>query len=218
MEAQRSERGQVLVLILFAIVVIMGFAALAVDGGQIYAERRRAQNAADSAALAAANAFIAKQDTDAAAMAAALTNGFGDDPNDIKNNIPVENRKMHVAFEQYAEDDDYEYFKVTVDTTTDSIFSQFITGQSQRQTVEAVARVKKPQSVSAGNVMHATMESGDGIDFNGAMNVTVKGGHIYSASNADKNGQKGNVVVEGGRVLAVGGVVGHTEKIFSDLP
>ena len=42
------------VLIILAIVALFGFAALAVDIGRLYAERRRIQSAADAAALAAA--------------------------------------------------------------------------------------------------------------------------------------------------------------------
>ena len=50
MKTNRSEKGQAFVLIIVAIVAIFGFAALAVDGGNVYAERRRAQNAADASA------------------------------------------------------------------------------------------------------------------------------------------------------------------------
>ncbi len=53
MKHNRLERGQSLVLIVLVIVGMLGFAALAVDGGRLLAERRRAQSAADSAALAA---------------------------------------------------------------------------------------------------------------------------------------------------------------------
>ena len=54
MKTNRSERGQALVLIVLAIVAMFGFAALAVDIGRLYAERRRVQSAADAAVLSAA--------------------------------------------------------------------------------------------------------------------------------------------------------------------
>ena len=49
-----SERGQALIVIALAAVVLFGFVALAIDGSAKYSDRRNAQNAADTAALAAA--------------------------------------------------------------------------------------------------------------------------------------------------------------------
>ena len=45
-----SERGQAIVLIAAAIVALIAITGLAVDGGLAFADRRQAQNAADSAA------------------------------------------------------------------------------------------------------------------------------------------------------------------------
>ena len=50
-----KERGQVLIVLALSIVVLMGFLALAVDGGNIYAQRRAMQHAADAPALAGAH-------------------------------------------------------------------------------------------------------------------------------------------------------------------
>ncbi len=46
------ERGQAIVILLFALVAVTAMAGLAIDGGRLYALRRQAQNAADAAALA----------------------------------------------------------------------------------------------------------------------------------------------------------------------
>ena len=51
-EKQPAERGQVLVLLVLGMVVLLGFTALAVDGGMVYADRRQAQNASDASSLA----------------------------------------------------------------------------------------------------------------------------------------------------------------------
>ena len=48
------QKGQALILIALGIVGLVGITALAIDGGNIFAERRHAQNAADTAALAGA--------------------------------------------------------------------------------------------------------------------------------------------------------------------
>lgn len=54
----KKESGQIIVLLAVSIVVVMVVAALAVDGGMIYTERRFAQNAADAASLAGGGAIL----------------------------------------------------------------------------------------------------------------------------------------------------------------
>ena len=49
-----NERGQTLVIIALFMVAVVGMAALVLDGGHAYAQRRRMQNAADAGALAGA--------------------------------------------------------------------------------------------------------------------------------------------------------------------
>ncbi|HEU4345331.1 MAG TPA: Tad domain-containing protein, partial [Candidatus Binatia bacterium] len=49
-----NDRGQVLVWTSLLIVILLGFLALAMDGGFLYQHKRQMQTAADSAALAGA--------------------------------------------------------------------------------------------------------------------------------------------------------------------
>ena len=49
-----SERGASAILVALALLVLMGFAAIAVDGGILFSDRRQQQSAADGGALAAA--------------------------------------------------------------------------------------------------------------------------------------------------------------------
>ena len=51
----RSDSGQTLVWLALGMFVLLGIAALAVDVGKLYGERRQMQNAADAAALAGAD-------------------------------------------------------------------------------------------------------------------------------------------------------------------
>ena len=48
-----NERGQALIVIALAAIVLFGFVALAIDGTATFSDRRHAQNAADTAAMAA---------------------------------------------------------------------------------------------------------------------------------------------------------------------
>ncbi len=49
-----SEEGQALIIIALAAAVLFAFSALAMDGSMVFSDRRYAQNAADTAVLAAA--------------------------------------------------------------------------------------------------------------------------------------------------------------------
>jgi Flp pilus assembly protein TadG len=68
---RRAEpRGQMLVVFAVLIVVLLGFAGVAIDVGRVTAERRHAQAAADAGALAACRALIAGETDTVAATAA----------------------------------------------------------------------------------------------------------------------------------------------------
>src|SRR3990172_4999758 len=53
-----SERGQVLVIIALAMIGLVAITGLAIDGSMVLADRRHAQNAADTAVLAGALTYI----------------------------------------------------------------------------------------------------------------------------------------------------------------
>lgn len=88
--ARAGSRGQVLVLFALGLVVILAAAGIAFDAGRFLMERRSLQNAADAAALAAANSLIrggstTDADTEArAVLATNLVNG----PNGIVAPLP----------------------------------------------------------------------------------------------------------------------------------
>ncbi|MDF1515584.1 MAG: pilus assembly protein TadG-related protein, partial [Anaerolineae bacterium] len=48
----KQEKGQALIIIAFSLVVLAAFVGLAIDGGQLYTNRRKVQNGSDAAALA----------------------------------------------------------------------------------------------------------------------------------------------------------------------
>ncbi len=53
----QTERGQAMVIMIFGMIALLVVAGLAIDGGTVYMERRRAQNAADAATLAGTRAL-----------------------------------------------------------------------------------------------------------------------------------------------------------------
>ena len=76
---REPEVGAFVVLVAASMILLMGIAALALDGGRMYDERRSAQNAADHASLAAAWANCRTVDPIAAALASAASNGYEND-------------------------------------------------------------------------------------------------------------------------------------------
>src|SRR3990172_1767730 len=75
-ETKHSESGQVFVILVLALIGLLGFTALAIDGGVVDSERRRAQNAADAGALAAALAKTQSQNLHVAALNRTASNGY----------------------------------------------------------------------------------------------------------------------------------------------
>jgi len=67
----KEEKGQVMVIVALAMVVLLGFTALAVDGGALYLERRNMVTAADAAALAGAKELYLSDNNVAKAVAEA---------------------------------------------------------------------------------------------------------------------------------------------------
>jgi len=98
-----SERGAVAVLIALALVVLLGFAALAVDAGMLYSERAQVQNGTDAAALAVAQkcaANIADPNCLAASQLAAdlVNKNAVDSASNVKSvNLDLVNRKVTVT-------------------------------------------------------------------------------------------------------------------------
>ncbi|HEY5982647.1 MAG TPA: Tad domain-containing protein [Anaerolineales bacterium] len=132
---QRHERGQALILIVFGIVALFGIAGLAIDGGNVYADRRQAQNAADGAALAAALARINGEDFVNAAIQVAKRNGYGNDG--IGSAIGV-----HSPPTGGSEKGNIEYIEVTITSNVRTPFAAVVGRPRMTNIVRAVARSK----------------------------------------------------------------------------
>lgn len=200
MKRNRFERGQALVLIILAIVAIFGFAALSVDIGRVFAERRRAQNAADAAAMAAAyfgaNYIVATPGaTDAQieavaiekAMAQLLLNDYSDaHPNlDDGTKIEIEVHYPPVAPSVYA--GQAGYYQVIIHEEVDKVFSQFVYQGPLKFTVEAVSNSSSSQGMFGGNAIVATSPTScKALWFAGTGDTRIKGGNAYSLSYAGR--------------------------------
>ena len=139
MKKDHFERGQALIIIALALVGILGAAALVVDGGRGFLDRRKAQNAADAAALASAYARIkGGQSMTAAALSAAAENGYN---NDGVTNVVA----LYSPPQNGPHANDVEYIQVIITSHLDTYFARVI-GRSQiTNTVQATARTKQSE-------------------------------------------------------------------------
>jgi hypothetical protein len=190
----RSEFGQVFAILVLVLGGLIGFTALAIDGGMVYSERRRAQNAADSGALAAALAKAQLENLHAAALNRASSNGFDTiwepcNPSGYDCTLGTGSR-WTVEVTNPPRVGDFaghpEYIRVVIRTEVETAFAHMVFKGGLRTTVEAVSRVWPPQNIVPGYALYGTTKTEcKGLWFSGTGNTTITGGSVFSNSNAD---------------------------------
>ena len=135
MNKRSSERGQALILIVFAIMALVGVIGLAVDGGNAYADRRQAQNAADAAALAGALARLNGEKWLDTTYAVARENGYN---NDGVNSIV----QINVPPDSGTYKDNAEYIQVKITSNLRTYFASVVGMPRITNVVETIARSK----------------------------------------------------------------------------
>lgn len=192
MTIKSSERGQALILIVFAIVGLIGMIALSVDGGNAYSDRRNAQNAADTAAFAAARAKVRGEDWKAAALALALSNDYADaDPTSVTNSTSV-NVEVYGCKEAASSCGVYagnvDYVQVLIKSTIDTYFGRVIGVWQVTNQVNSVAKAKPGVSSSDtfGNAMVSLMDgcrnsawNHDPFTISGSSTSIVRGSSVF---------------------------------------
>jgi hypothetical protein len=209
----QSERGQAIVLLVLAMIGLLAFTALVIDGGMAFSERRNAQNAADAAALSGALAKINGGNFVQAALDSAANNGFS---NSEKINVQVNSPPTSGDFAGQAE-----YIQVLITAEVETNFLHFVYNGQLRNTVEAVAHAKPKtiQPAFMGNALVALAPHGCAVmRSHGNANTTIHGGGIFDNSD-DPNcafelkGNAGNV--DAPVLTIVGGFTGKTTPLGS---
>jgi hypothetical protein len=181
MKAKTSEKGQALILIVFAILGLIGLTALAVDGGSAYSNRREAQNTADATALAAAYAKIKGENINSIGLARAASNGFNNDGD--TNTVVVRNPPTSGPYSGNSE-----YVQIVITSHTQTYFGPVVGVDSVTNQVEAVARAK-PATVSPmsyGNAVVALKQDDNKtLWLNGNPSVTTIGGGVFVNSSTN---------------------------------
>ena len=125
-------------MIALVLVGLVGMVGLVVDGGNVFLDRRKAQNAADSAALASALSRIKGQNWIEAAVSSAAVNGYNNDG--VTNVVQVHSPPIegpHVG--------DVEYLQVVITSHVDTYFARVVGRNKITNVVAAVARTKLPE-------------------------------------------------------------------------
>src|SRR5512141_1463281 len=135
--SSKKSRGQILIIILIALVGIAGIAGLAIDGGNTLLDRRSAQGAADSAAMAGAIVRVNQAGADwvGAIMSSAAENGY---PNDgIKSTVEVYSPPKSGPYANNVE-----YVQVIITSHVKMYFARVIGRAESINIVETIIRTK----------------------------------------------------------------------------
>lgn len=219
---RKPERGQALILVVFAIIGLIGLTALTVDGGLAYSNRRHAQNAADTAGFAAGRAKVRNENWKQAALGIANTNGYNDTDHTSVTTSTSVNVEVYQCDEADADcnvvvksgDTLQDYLVVKIRSTVRTYFGRVIGIQQITNRVNAVVRVKggTNQPIGNGNALFSLNPTGcSSITYQGNANVTLVGSGIQvnsacAASAFFNNSSSPNTSLTAPCLQAVGGI------------
>ena len=190
MNKKNSEKGQALILIALAIVGLIGMTALAVDGGNAYAERRRAQNAADTTALDAALAKVRGGNLYTEGLARASSNNFVDTDYSAGSSDPNINVQINNPPTSGPYSGNDQYIQVFITAKVNTFFGPVIGITSVTNKVEAVARAT-PSSTSPmffGNaIVSLSPHDCKAMTYQGNADANVVGGGLYVNSDCSNS-------------------------------
>ena len=205
MKTTRSERGQALILIVFAAVGLFGFAALAIDGSRVFSDRRHAQNAADTAVLAAALAHVRGQDfvmVSDTAKARALSNGFNNGVNSIVEVHQCSESGLVPPCEGLPDQADLsQYIQVVIRMNTPTTFARILGRDQVPTVVSAIARAVTGGpgvSVGAAAVSALSEHEPNAVHGNGNFDLYINNGGIFDNSDANGGCPNGNALLFNG--------------------
>lgn len=217
----KHQRGQALVLIVFAIVGMIGLTGLAIDGGNVYSDHRHAQNAADTAALAAGLRLIRSDPSWVqAAQNVAQDNGYppasADSIVDVYKCDQVPSGKPPCVLAPGEANPSW-YVQVVITSTVHTYFAPVVGIRTVVNQVEAIAKAVPPTSAVwySGDALVALMPgckssgwNADPFTISGSQVSLVNGSGIYvnsTCSNAFvQNGN--NSLTSPGGICVRGGV------------
>ncbi len=191
-----AEAGQSIVIIALVMVLLLGIAGLAIDGGGLLLLRRDAQNAVDSAVVAAAYARCTNGNVEEAARTAAKDNGF---VNDSITTVNVNTPPL-----QGPKAGDTNFVEVSITREKPKFFIQVVYGGKLEVTARGVGYCKPGTEMFAGGAIFAGSEDcQDGVNLGGS-SVYIEG-NVHSNGDLKSTGSDHNIYGSG---TAAGGIQG----------
>lgn len=196
----KFERGQITILMVFAIIALFGAATLAIDGGMLYLQRRAIQSAVDNAAMTGALAITKEYDStqiETIVMEAIDRNGFDPSSDDVvvQVNYPPQAPKLYEG--------NPDFIHVTIATNVPTAFLHFVYQAPVNIMVEAVARAGLSSSGGEYALFAASESCERTIDWSGST-TNVNGG-VHS----------NNDIYVGGSSNTVEGITTYVTSIFA---
>ena len=196
-----TERGQALILIALAGIALFGIAGLAIDGSAKFSDRRHAQNAADTAALAGALTLARSGDGSTCSTSVGYSNSvvcsdvIGDAWDRAQENgydgmlssdVEVYSPPISGTFSDCNDVhfDCKDYVQVIITSHIDTWFMRVLGFQQTTNVVSAVAsKISAYNNFNfGGNAIVALSPDGCALKASGTTNVVVNGGGMYSNS------------------------------------
>ena len=186
----KGQRGQAMIMIVFALIGLIAIIGLAVDGGLAFSDRRHAQNAADTAAMAGAVAKINAQalsmtkvdvraELDIAAKNMAGQNGYNNDL--VLDTVEVFTcDEPESSCENYAGNADY--VQVIIHSDINTFFAGVLGIPQMHNRVQAIALAKDKiiqNPYNGDNVVALRTTCGSPSNFSVSGDTTV---HVISGA------------------------------------
>ncbi|MBI9047440.1 MAG: Tad domain-containing protein, partial [Anaerolineaceae bacterium] len=204
--SKKIEKGQAIVVILLAMMGLLGFTALAVDGAMLFSDRRYDQNVSDTSALSGGLSIAETWESDgvtymnsdfcdnstnaitqgeAAAIALANENNLTIAGADLDNAIHgVEAVCSDIQHTGWAER--YVDVEVMVTNEINTSFVHLFSNEASQNTTKAIVRVKPKEPLALGHALVALdpvcSVNYDNLSFDGNVAVTITGSGAYSNS------------------------------------
>ena len=182
-----TERGQALILIALAAIGLFGIAGLAIDGSAKFSDRRHAQNAADTAALAGS---LAKVNGDSqwklSALDRAESNGYDNDL--VSNTVDVYACNEPGSDCGTAYEGNPSFVKVVIVSHVNTYFARVVGIDQTQNTVQSLAKSQQAyagQLYDGASIVGLAPDQCKTIWFSGNAQTMVLGGGVFSNSNLD---------------------------------
>lgn len=211
MNSRSSEKGQIVVIFIVALVVLLGLTALAIDGGMVYSNRRYAQTVADASSLAGAGTAANQMESGGLTFEkfwnpayASVRNATLNNACDTSVSLVDANNIESVTCTELTDDvkhgtwtalsphtyasfwDRYIEVHTRLTTETSTAFAHLFFKGPLTSTVDSVTHVKPRTKFAFGYAVASTSpvcgNKVGGIDFDGTADILVANGGVFSNS------------------------------------